>query len=415
MNHIQSKKGLFYLLFLLSPLLSLIHSFRFRDNGVYKNILWLFAIFYGLTISFPKGEENIDGYRRFENFEMSASRTDYSFTQFQNEFSDEDSTSVDIFEPLLTYGVSRITSSGQIMFGIYGLLFGFFYSRNFSYVLDRVSQKNIFTVFWLVLTLAFLNPFWFIGGFRYWFATQIFLYGLLPYLFENKKKNLLWLGLAPLIHFSYLFALLLFLVYWLIGNKMTSYFFYFVVCFFVGKIGITFISSLLSLIPSIGIQQKRDVYTNDEYLEQVDTLKNISLNWYATFTSQYIYWFVFITLLVCFIRYRKLISEQFKPIFCFILFYMGSTFLVDSVPSMSRFLTLGNVLVLSFLILFVNQNSNVKGLKSYLYWTKWGLYIYLLVGIRLAFDTVSFLNLFTNPIVAPFFMESNFSMIDLFK
>lgn len=415
MNLYKNKNGLFYLLFFLSPLISLIYSFRFRENGVYKNILWLFVVFYGLTISFPKGDENLDGLRRFENFEISASRTDYSFTQFQNEFSDEDSTAVDIFEPLLIYGVSRITSNGHLMFGIYGLLFGFFYSRNFSYVLDKVSQKNIFTVFWLLLTLAFLNPFWFIGGFRFWFATQIFLYGLLPYLLENKKKNLLWLALAPFIHFSYLFAILIFVVYWLIGNKLISYFFYFIVCFFVGKIDIASFSALLSFIPSMAIQKKGDVYTNDEYLEQVGDLKNISLNWYATFTSQYIYWFVFITLVFCFIRYRKLISEQFKAIFCFILFYMGTTFLVASIPSMSRFLTLGNLLVLSFLILFVNQNSNAKGLQPFLYWTKWGLYIYLIVGIRLAFDTVSFLNLFTNPIVAPFFLESNFSMIDLFK
>lgn len=415
MNLSKSNKGHFYLLFFLSPLLSLVQSFRYRENGVYKNILWMFVTFYGFTISFPKGEQNLDGLRRFENFEMSASRTDYSFTQFKEEFSDEDSTATDIFEPLLIYGVSRITSNGHIMFAIYGLLFGFFYSRNLSYVLDRVNQKNTFIVLWLLLTLAFLNPFWNIGGFRYWFATQIFLYGLLPYLFENKKKNLLWLALTPFIHFSYLFAILLFVVYWLLGNRLIGYFFYFIFCFFLGRINITFFTSLLSFIPSTAIQQKGDVYTDDEYLEKVGDLKNISLNWYATFSTQYIYWFVFITLVFCFIRYRKLISEQFKSIFCFILFYMGTTFLVASVPSMSRFLTLGNVLVLSFLILFVNQNSNAKGLKSFLYCTKWGLFIYLLVGIRLAFDTVSFLSLFTNPIVAPFFLNSNFSMIDVFK
>lgn len=415
MNLYKSKKGHFYLLFFLSPLVSLIQSFRFRENGVYKNILWLFVGFYGFTISFPIGLKNLDGLRRFENFEISASRTDYSFTQFQDEFSDEDNTVADIFEPLLIYGVSRITDNGHIMFLIYGLLFGFFYSRNFAYILDKVSQKNTHAVFWLLLLLAFLNPFWNIGGFRYWFATQVFLYGLLPYLFENKKKNLLWLALAPFIHFSYLFAILVFILYWLIGNRMLGYFFYFIFCFFLGRINIPFFNSLLAFIPSESIQGKGNIYTSDANVESVATLNNLSLNWYVGFSSQYLYWFIFISIIFCFIRYRKIISEQFKSVFCFILIYMGTTFLVSSIPSMARFFVLGNLVVVSFLILFVNQIRKNKGLDSYLFWTKWGLFIYLLVGIRLAFDTVSFLSLFTNPIIAPFFLEGNFSMIDVFK
>src|SRR6218665_493379 len=295
MNPSKSNKGQFYLLFFVSPLISLINSFRFRENGVYKNILWLFVVFYGLTICFPRGDQSLDGYRRFKSFEMSSFRNDYSFSQFQSEFSDDDNTNTDFFEPLLVYAVSRFTSNPHIMFGVYGLIFGFFYSRNLSYVLDRVSQKNIAPLFLLLLALAILNPFWNLGGFRYCFATHLFLYSLLPYFFENKKKNLIWLFLTPFVHFSYLFAVLVFLVYWLAGNRMFIYFFYYIFCFFLGRIDIPFFTSILSFIPSTAIQEKGKAYTYDKYVDRVTDIKNISLNWYAIFSSEFIYWFVFAT------------------------------------------------------------------------------------------------------------------------
>lgn len=415
MSQFKSKREQFYLLFLLSPLLCLINSFRFRDNGIYKNILWFFIAFYGFTISFPKGDENLDGYRRFKNFEIISSRSEFSFSEFQNEFSDEDNNKADVFEPLLVFTVSRVTSNPHIMFAVYGLLFGFFYSRNLSYILDKISSSNTKKVLLLLLLLAFLNPFWNIGGFRYWFATQIFLYGLLRYFFENKKDYLLWLGLTPFVHFSYLFPILVFLIYRIVGDRTIIYFVYFSVCFFLGKIDIPFFTSLLSFIPSKAIQQKASVYTNESYVEKVVGFDNASLNWYAVFSSRFLYWFILITIVFCFLKYRKLILEQFKPIFSFILFYMGTTLLLVSVPSMSRFLVLGNLLVVSFLILLVNQNKKPQPMDSYLFWTKWGIIVFLVVNLRIAFDTVSFLTLFTNPVTAPFFMEGNFSIINIFK
>jgi hypothetical protein len=50
-----------------------------------------------------------------------------------------------------------------------------------------------------------------------------------------------------------------------------------------------------------------------------------------------------------------------------------------------------------------------------MYVANFGIIISLIVGVRKAFDTVSLLFTFSNPFIAPFFLDVNFSMIDLFK
>jgi hypothetical protein len=409
----KDNKGNYYVLFLISPILSIIQAFRFREIGVYKNILWLLAAFYGYTISFPSDIKNIDGLRRAENFRNMASLSDYSFDEFRRNFEDEESTNADLFEPLLVFSLSKITAEPANMFLVYGLLFGYFYSRNFAYVLDKVQEHKTRYLLYFLLLLSFQNPFWNLGGFRYWFATHLFLYGLLPYLFENKKKQLYWLLLAPLVHFSYVFALAIFLIFSFLGNRTNLFFIYFLVSLIARKIEIGFFKTLLEFIPSTSVQRKGDAYTNDQYVESIGSRN--AMNWYADFENQYVLWLVVLILFFCFFKFKKEIEEKYGTVFCFILFYLGTVFFVGSIPSMPRFNTLGYMMVLSFFILFLNKYDFSVQLKKYMYVANFGIIISLIVGVRKAFDTVSLLFTFSNPFIAPFFLDVNFSMIDLFK
>jgi len=415
MNSILTKKSHFYLLFLLSPLLSLITSLRHRNNGVYKNIVWLFVAFYGFNITFPEGETNLDGIRRVATFEVIASESNYNFENFERDFDSEENTQVDVFEPFIVYWLSRITDDARVLMLLYGLLFGFFYSRNLSYLLDKVHKEQQWKVLFLLITFAFLNPFWNIGGFRYWFATQLFIYGLLPYLYNGHKKKLIWLFLTPFVHFSYIFAVAIFLGYYFLGNRLKAYFYYFLACLLIGNIEIESFKSLLSFIPSTKIQMKGDSYINEQYIETVDALENMSQNWYVTFTDLFIHWFVIVTIIFCFFRFRAQIETKYATMFSFILVYLGTSFLFASVPSMPRFNTVGFILFFFFLTLFTTEKYYLPLLDRYLSLAKWGLLVCIVVNLRIAFDTVSFICLFANPLIAPFLNSDNFSIIDFFK
>ena len=90
-NIYKDKTGNYYLLFVFSPIISVIQSFRYRKDSAYKNMLWLLIAFYGFTITFPSSETNIDGLRRAKDFEITGKRTNFTFSDFKRNLEDKDS------------------------------------------------------------------------------------------------------------------------------------------------------------------------------------------------------------------------------------------------------------------------------------------------------------------------------------
>ncbi len=411
---INNKNYYFYLLFIISPIVGLINSIRFYKTGSYKNIIWLFVVFYSYTITLPSKDADIDISRRIESFNNEAAHTDYKFSEFVRSYKQDDNWNADFFEPILVYIVSRFFSDVKIMFIVYGLLFGFFYSRNIACILDKLDSSLAKKITLLLFILALINPFWNINGFRFWFATHVYLYVLLPYFFENKKTHLFWLLIIPLIHFSYVFAVAIFVLYFILGNRTQLFFIFFIISVSFGKIKSNFLETVFSYLPGV-IEKKANGYTSEDYIEKIGQTKEVGMNWYATFNSAYLKYFAIFVIILCYWKNRDLIKKEYNSLFSYVLFFLGFAFLVSSIPSMNRFITPGLYLFFSFYILFVANNLNTYWLKKYRYWTSFGLLICLVVQIRLGFDTISFLSVFTNPLIAPFFTEENFSLINIFK
>ncbi len=137
-------------------------------------------------------------------------------------FYSDSSGYVDILQPMVTYLVSRFTDNPTILFTIFGLIFGYFYSRNIWYVLGKIHGGITLVLFVFVLTFALINPIWNINGFRMWTAAQIFLYGTLPYLLEGKSKGLIWAAVSVFVHFSFLLPLTVLVLFFFSKNKIPS-------------------------------------------------------------------------------------------------------------------------------------------------------------------------------------------------
>ena len=150
-----------------------------------KNIVWLFVIFYGFTIVIE--DKAMDASRIIDKFEAAA-KTQITTRNFISLLYDKDSQTLDIIEPVLVFLVSRVTTNWHFLFAVFGLIFGFFYSRNIWYLIDRaggqIKKINLINI----LVFSVLVGFWQINGFRFWTATHMFFFGAMPFLLERKKK-----------------------------------------------------------------------------------------------------------------------------------------------------------------------------------------------------------------------------------
>src|SRR5699024_1023376 len=117
-------------------------------------------------------------------------------------------------------------------------IYGFFFSRNIWYVMERLEGKIRPATILLFSCFCLVMPFWFINGFRMWTAAHIFIYGLLPYLFEGRKSGLVIAVLSILVHYAFIVPVGVLFAYLLLGNRLIIYFLFFVTTFFVSEINI---------------------------------------------------------------------------------------------------------------------------------------------------------------------------------
>jgi len=192
--------------YLIIPFLGFITSLRYYDRKWFKDILWLFVIFYGFSFSFA---DTMDANHYKYLFERAPKKYE-GLSSITQVFDPTLTGQLDFAQPLLNFVLSSLTTNYHVLFAIYGLIFGYFYSRNISFLIDYCNLNGKKIKVWLLFA-AFLVGAWQINGFRFWTATHIFLYGLLATLISgNRKKGILFMCLSLAFHFSFLLPLLVF-------------------------------------------------------------------------------------------------------------------------------------------------------------------------------------------------------------
>ncbi|EIM77278.1 hypothetical protein A3SI_06814 [Nitritalea halalkaliphila LW7] len=186
----------------------------------------MFVTFVGLTWSLVPGSTS-DSVR----YMAKVQKYHYSTLSFFELYMQGDE--IDVFSELLIYSVSRFTSYGWVLMVFQAVVFGFFFSRNMAYVFRKLEGEMKPLVWILFLTFFVIVPIWSFNGFRFWTATHIFAYGLLPYLFEGKRKNLIWCFVTPFIfHYAFTVPLFILLIFFVFRNRLHIYFGLFVFSLF---------------------------------------------------------------------------------------------------------------------------------------------------------------------------------------
>ena len=133
--------GFFYLLFFcIWPFGALILSFIKYSKKWTKNLIWAFVVFYGYT--FVISNDTMDANRLLTRFETAVQFKGDIHAYFLNLFILTEGN-INFLEPFIHYLVALFTDNFQILMAVFGLIFGYFYSRNICYLIDYVKPSGI--------------------------------------------------------------------------------------------------------------------------------------------------------------------------------------------------------------------------------------------------------------------------------
>lgn len=396
---------IYYLSFLVWPFGVLLDALKHYDKPWFKNVLWLFCIFFGFTFIIAEGEGGADS-DRYASWFIQYAHSEYNMAELWRSFYSAGSNMLDIASPLIMFIVSRVTDDPKILFTVFGLIFGFFYSRNICYILSKVKGNITPLIFVFILTFILINPIWNINGFRMWTAAQLFLFGSLPYFIDGNGKRLIWSFIAVFFHFSFLFPVTILLLFILMGNKLNIYFFFFLITSMVKEIDLQMVRSVLSFLPAF-FQPKILAYTNTEYAEAT-TIGYQMINWYVPYSRKAIGWVIYIMAFFIYFTCKKLLSSRkdMMTLLCFSLLLYGCANLFSLVPSGGRYLDVASSFVFAFFIVFISTYHKtiemvfIKTLCVPL------LLLFLIVSIRMGMDYFGLVTIIGNPLAALLNSES---------
>jgi len=405
MNPSEKKDGFYaFGLFLIWPFLAAVAALKNFRSSWAKNIFWVFCAFYGFTFVVDLNSARdissyVTEYQRLNSVNI-------SFLEYL-----EIDEPKDYAIPFISLVLSRFTDSQPVLTLVYGILFGFFLSRNMWYIMERLEGKLLPVTILLLSCLFLINPIWNLNGIRMWLAAHIFLYGLLPYLCEGKKGGLLISCASVLVHFSFVLPLSVLFVYMLAGNMLTLYYAFFISTFFISEINLTVFNDFMELYAPESVQENTASYRGEQYVENVRT--SVSENrWYAIWNTVALKWSVMGFLTLFYFRSREMFEENryWLNLFCFVLLFYGVANLFTSLPSGARFLRVANFSAVALIVFYLQNQTQEKMMRIYTWIVSPALLLYMIVEIRIGFLSTGATSILGNPLIALFSAGQDMSL-----
>lgn len=407
-----------WIIFMVSPLVSLFLGFANAKENWGRNVLWGFVTFYGFN--FVIYDELMDA-NRYVSELQNLHEQRLNLVQFLILFfSDNGSSFLDLGAPLLTYMVSWFTSSPQVLFGCYAGVFGFFYSRNLWLLLREIkSEQQGLLVFVLLISLAIMVPFWSINGFRFWTASHIFLYGILRYVL-GKQENLQWKWgvLAVAFHFSFIVPLIATALVHGFPRKLNYAFGIYVFSFFFDIAAMNPLKELLLNLSPAFLHVKLNSYLNEDYAQRLGELAG-QTKWFVVLGTAGWKYLVFLWLTLVFILRHKILEldRMLVERLVFIMLFGAFFNMLSFIPSMGRFLVIFHFMALCWLgQLFSAIKPGYAGLNL----LKFSVFVTIPViagigvyAMRIGLQSINSLVVYGNPLIS-LWIEGE-SLLDLIK
>jgi len=401
------------LLFLVWPFALLLTSLKNFHAPAAKKGFILFCIYFGFVFVISKDLGGADS-ARYAQMLRDLHQHPHSLSGLWASLYSYETNRLDIYQPLLTWLVSLFTDNPQVLFSFFALVFGWFYANNIWLILRRFQGKISYQSMLLILVFSLIIPIWHINGVRMWTAAQIYIYGILVYFIENRKHGLWWASGSLLVHFSFLFPLILLLLFLFLPKRLAIYLVFFIATLFITDISVLDMKSYLLFLPEI-FQPRVNAYTGAEYLRNIEE-SAADFNWYVGFAATALKISIYSLLLILILHGRKLLKmdKTYLDFICFVLLFYGWANLISTFPSGGRFLAIANSLSMIFIILYLVKykiNWSVRFVRILVIPL---LMFYVVFSIRVGFDYMGISTFIGNPFSA-LLLEDSTPLIEIVK
>ena len=423
---IKTESFYIFIVTLLFPFVGLILSLVQWKKSWAMNMFWLACIYMGaILIYHHEGTmlgEGMDSGRYvliLINMYNNPSLTFWSILSLYQ----IDMNHMDLYQQLITYFVSRFTDNGHVLFAVFATVFGFFYSRNIWYILDKLPSKKLGILYVLFGLFFLVCPITQINGVRMWTALHVLVYAMLPYLVEKKKSRLWLLFITPLIHFSYLYVGIFSIIYVLIPFRFktnNSLFIYFaiityIVTLFINSLSLDTVSSMIAEYSPEAYEDRIDLYVNQNLLDRNNATAATN-NWYLAVGKNISNWCYSIILVLLFPVIRKYFkgNKTITNLYVYTMLIGSFANITALIPSGGRFQILATMFKLStilLIILNIPKNMTVYKISSIFSII---LILPLIVEFRKLFDFFG-INLIFGNFITAFISETNVPLIVFIK
>jgi len=401
-----------FLLFLIWPFGALLKStswFRTKDA---MNLFWMFCVYFGFTFVFSEGSYADSSGIALYFQKMSTSGMGLS--ELMDTFYTAGSSDIDIVQKLIIFIVSRFTGDSRILFAFFGLVFGYFYSRNIWLIVNKTNSRIGLYSGLVLICFIFVNGIWNINAFRFHTAAQVYIYGILYYLLNGNRSKLLFAFASVFVHWSFSIVIIILILYLFLRNKTSVFFAFFVFSFFMASLKLDIINRLFeSYAPQIVVESRSSYF--DETNVQSLIQSRVGTSWYLLFYNDIMKWIIFANYILIYLRRNsiEINNSQFLKLFNYSLLFYAIINLISGVPSVHRFYEVANMLSLALIFQYFQMTPSYHGI-----WLKRiaipFFLLFIIISLRFAFDYVGVMLFLGSPLFA-WLAENQVPMIDFIK
>lgn len=352
-------------LFFIYPFVSFliaIRNLKSRTNGI---VFIAFCTLFGFSFAFSN--DSVDSYRValvFNEFNYQSIYDIYQLYLLGG--------APDLYR-FLTYAlVKSFTDNPKILFASFGLVFGFFWYLSIRVFKKEQANYSGFYASLLFFLFVIINPITNINGARFNTAIWVFFYGVINVVLYNKNRYLLLVLCAPLVHFSFLFGVIVILLYVMIkkftysNTDVNNILYYsFIVSFIASWVlesNIISLDFIGSFVPSDSISNKIGTYNSSEV---ADIYKEIASNSPFLIVSNFFQSFIKIVFFVILVYLKRALqrhnakNQVINKLMAFVFFYFTFSFIIATMPSGGRFLMVGYLFALVLILIILKEYENI--------------------------------------------------------
>lgn len=350
----------YLILFLIWPFLAFCLALFNYGEKFSRKVVFLFLIYYGLN--FVMGDYGGSGpdSERYAMYLKSNAELPFSdFFKIVGGLYSSD-TSVDIVEPLISFIVSRFTSHYGVYFAIWAAIFGFFYLKSINFLYDRYRQKPGWNALIHMAFFIVILPITAINGVRMWTAAWIFFYGAYNVILYRDSKYLLVALSASLVHWSFLSANAVLIIYFLAGNRNLIYLPIAIASFLLPNLFIPVFQRISAFIGG-SVQGRFENYASQDYMI-ISQERLEQASWFLKISSDLVFYYLLLALIVIKFRFGDLMREKYEQnLFSFLILFLTFVNFGISIPSFGgRFQIIFFLFATLYVFLFFLKQSAEK-------------------------------------------------------